>query len=168
MFCRNCANETGPGAVICVRCGVPVGQGYFYCPNCAVAAPPGAAVCMRCGCSLVPVAAGGGKSKMAAGLLAILLSVFGFNFGVHNFYLGYTGKAVTQLCLNVGGWIVYAIVNIIIMPIITALTMGFGAVFYVITAIPLHSTALLIWGVIEGVIILSGRVSTDANGNLLE
>ena len=35
----------------------------------------------------------GGKSKVAAGLLAIFLGAF----GVHNFYLGYTGKAVAQL-----------------------------------------------------------------------
>lgn len=44
------------------------------------------------------------KSKMAAGLLGIFLG----SFGVHNFYLGYTGKAVAQL-------------------LITVLTCGFGA-----------------------------------------
>ena len=36
------------------------------------------------------------KSKMAAGLLGIFLGAF----GVHNFYLGYTTKAVIQLCLT--------------------------------------------------------------------
>ncbi|MDD6236252.1 MAG: NINE protein [Clostridiales bacterium] len=45
------------------------------------------------------------KSKLAAGLLGILIG----SFGVHNFYLGYTGKAVAQL-------------------LITLLTCGFGAV----------------------------------------
>ena len=44
------------------------------------------------------------KSKLAAGLLGIFLG----GFGVHNFYLGYTGKAVAQL-------------------LITLLTCGFGA-----------------------------------------
>ena len=44
------------------------------------------------------------KSKIAAGLLGIFLG----GFGVHNFYLGYTGKAVAQL-------------------LITLLTCGFGA-----------------------------------------
>lgn len=37
------------------------------------------------------------KSKLAAGLLAILVGCF----GVHNFYLGYTGRAVVQLLLTV-------------------------------------------------------------------
>ena len=36
------------------------------------------------------------KSKAAAGLLGIFLGMF----GVHNFYLGYTSKAVIQLCLT--------------------------------------------------------------------
>lgn len=36
------------------------------------------------------------KSKLAAGLLGILLGCF----GVHNFYLGYTGRAVVQLLLT--------------------------------------------------------------------
>lgn len=37
------------------------------------------------------------KSKMLAGLLGIFLGAF----GVHNFYLGYTGKAVAQLLITV-------------------------------------------------------------------
>ena len=36
------------------------------------------------------------KSKMAAGLLGIFLG----GLGVHNFYLGYTGKAVAQLLIS--------------------------------------------------------------------
>ncbi|WP_049758776.1 TM2 domain-containing protein [Renibacterium salmoninarum] len=37
------------------------------------------------------------KSKALAGLLGIFLGAF----GVHNFYLGYTGKAVAQLVITV-------------------------------------------------------------------
>ena len=37
------------------------------------------------------------KSKIAAGLLGIFLGAF----GVHNFYLGYTGKAVAQLLITI-------------------------------------------------------------------
>lgn len=36
------------------------------------------------------------KSKMAAGLLGIFLG----GYGIHNFYLGYTKKAVIQLVLS--------------------------------------------------------------------
>ena len=37
------------------------------------------------------------KSKLAAGLFGIFLG----SFGVHNFYLGFTGKAVAQLLITV-------------------------------------------------------------------
>ncbi len=72
------------------------------------------------------------KSKMAAGLLGIFLGAF----GVHNFYLGYTGKAIAQL-------------------LITLLSCGFLAV------------ASEIWGLIEGILILTGSINVDGNGNKL-
>ena len=69
------------------------------------------------------------KSKMAAGLLGIFLG----SFGVHNFYLGYTGKAIAQL-------------------LITVLTCGFGACIS------------SVWGLIEGILILTGSITVDGNG----
>lgn len=39
----------------------------------------------------------GQKSKVAAGILGIFLGAL----GVHNFYLGYTGKGVAQLLISV-------------------------------------------------------------------
>lgn len=41
------------------------------------------------------------KSMVIAAILAFFLG----SFGVHNFYLGYNGRAVAQLCLTVVGWI---------------------------------------------------------------
>lgn len=38
----------------------------------------------------------GNNSKIVAGLLGILLG----EFGVHNFYLGYTGKGIAQLLIT--------------------------------------------------------------------
>ena len=69
------------------------------------------------------------KSKLAAGLLGIFLG----SLGVHNFYLGYTGKAIAQL-------------------LISLLTCGFGAV------------ASGVWGLVEGILILTGSISKDAKG----
>lgn len=69
------------------------------------------------------------KSKLAAGLFGIFLGTF----GVHNFYLGFTGKAVTQL-------------------LITVLSCGF------------LSPVSGIWGLIEGILILSGDQKKDASG----
>ena len=72
------------------------------------------------------------KSKIAAGLLGIFLG----SLGVHNFYLGYTGKAIAQL-------------------LISLLSCGFLAV------------VSEIWGLIEGIMILTGSIDTDGNGNPL-
>ncbi len=73
------------------------------------------------------------KSKMAAGLLGIFLGTL----GVHNFYLGNTGRAIAQLLISV-------------------LSCGF------------LTPVTYVWGLIEGIMILSGSISTDANGNPLE
>lgn len=104
MFCKNCGAQLNENAAFCVTCGAAAGQGAGYCHNCGNAVAPGAAVCLKCGAALnnaVPNAAasanGAAKSKIAAGLLGIFLGAF----GVHNFYLGYTGKAVAQLLISV-------------------------------------------------------------------
>ncbi len=96
-----------PSAVVCIKCGVAKGAGNRFCPNCGSAVEENAAVCIQCGASLnsAPASGTGQKSKLAAGLLGIFLG----SLGVHNFYLGYTGKAVAQL-------------------LITLLTCGFGGV----------------------------------------
>lgn len=101
MFCRNCGNEMNDEAVVCTQCGVPVGKGSGHCPNCGEEVHPEAVICVKCGAALVapeePKPEKSTKSKLAAGLLGIFLG----SFGVHNFYLGYTGKAVAQLLITV-------------------------------------------------------------------
>ena len=72
MFCNNCGKEIDPSAIVCIHCG------------CAVNKPTNTIE--------------GQKSKLAAGLLAILLGL-----GIHNFYLGFNGKAVAQLILSFCG-----------------------------------------------------------------
>ncbi|OQM49703.1 TM2 domain-containing protein [Bifidobacterium catenulatum] len=68
------------------------------------------------------------KSKIVAGLLGLFLG----GLGVHNFYLGYTGKAVAQLLLTRIGWI------ILIGPIISG-----------------------IWALIESVLILCSSYGSN-------
>ena len=70
------------------------------------------------------------KSKVAAGLLGIFLG----QFGVHNFYLGNTGKAVGQL---VGTIVGYMLLIVIIGIFIIA--------------------GISIWALIEGILILSAQ-----------
>lgn len=125
MYCRNCGKEIDNNAAVCIGCGVAVGQGTNFCPNCGTQTAPDAAVCTQCGVALPrPIPAGEQKSKLTAGLLGIFVG----GLGIHNFYLGYTGKAIAQIALS--------------------LCFGIGA----------------IWGLIEGIMILTGSINTDANG----
>ena len=96
MYCRNCGAAIDPNAVVCVKCGVGVNTGVRYCQNCGSETNPDAEVCMKCGSKLAKAIAGEQKSKLVAGLLALFVG----GFGVHNFYLGYTGKAIAQICLT--------------------------------------------------------------------
>ena len=107
-FCTNCGAELNENQDVCLKCGVRVNK----TPN--ANSDPNA------------------KSKVAAGLLAIFLGCF----GVHNFYLGYTGKAVAQLLITILSCFVLSVVS-------------------------------AVWGLIEGILILTGSINTDANGNPL-
>ena len=109
MFCKNCGAEFQSNeAVMCVKCGVQKGMGVNYCQNCGQTVQPGAEVCLNCGVSVKSqVASADAKSKMAAGLLGIFLGAF----GVHNFYLGYTGKAIAQLLISVLSCFTLAVVS---------------------------------------------------------
>ena len=73
------------------------------------------------------------KSRIAAGLLAMLLGAY----GVHSFYLGNTSRGILQL-------------------LVSALTCGVGAI------------VMFVWGILEGIKILDGRINTDFNGVYLK
>ena len=146
-FCKNCGEQYETDeAVLCVKCGVTKGVGNNYCHHCGKPVTPDTAVCLSCG---VPCNAAGtalatpdnAKSKLAAGLLGIFLGCY----GVHNFYLGYTKKAVTQLVLSIVGIVLSCI--------------GIG-VFLVF--------GVSIWGLVEGIMILCGKVEVDGQGNPLK
>ncbi len=109
-FCTNCGAELNENQDICLKCGVKANKTNGNPAN----NNPDA------------------KSKLAAGLLGIFLGCF----GVHNFYLGNTGKAVAQLLITLLSCFVLSVVS-------------------------------AIWGLIEGILILTGSINTDANGNPL-
>ncbi len=96
MYCKNCGGYMMNGEQACARCGSPAGTGTGYCSNCGLPMEPGHADCTRCGYTEAVAPGPAGKSKIAAGVLAL---VFG-SLGVHNFYLGYTGKGVAQLLIS--------------------------------------------------------------------
>ena len=131
MYCKNCGNEMDPNAAVCIKCGCAKGVGTAYCPNCGQPTMPNAAVCTTCGCALNTAPAANAKSKLVAGLLGIFLG----GLGIHNFYLGYTKKAVAQLLICILG---------------ACLAVG-----------PL---AAGIWGLVEGIMILCGKITVDGQG----
>jgi len=132
MHCRSCGNQLqSEKAAICVKCGTQRGLGTAFCSNCGNPTQKGAAVCLNCGAVLSAFINDEFKSKTTAGLLGIFLG----GLGIHNFYLGYTKKAVIQLIL------------------------GISTVLYPIA---------MIWGLIEGIFILQGKVTMDANGDPLK
>lgn len=136
MFCKNCGQQyVTDEAVMCVKCGVQRGVGSNYCPNCGQPTPVGTQVCMNCGVAVNSATYNvkGDKSKLVAGLLGIFLGAI----GIHNFYLGYTGKGLAQV-------------------LITVLSCG------------ILSIVSAIWGLVEGILILTGSINQDANGNYLK
>ncbi len=67
-----------------------------YCTNCGNELKDGADICLNCGKLVRIEELPTNKSKVSAAMLGIFLGCF----GVHNFYLGYTGKAVIQLLIT--------------------------------------------------------------------
>ena len=97
MFCKNCGTQLQDGAAFCPNCGAPVASEGTQNAETQQAQPqpqphPAPQNAAR-------------KSKLAAGLLGIFLG----GLGVHNFYLGFTKRALIQL-------------------LVSLLTCGFGAV----------------------------------------
>ena len=74
-FCSNCGKDLKEGASFCPNCGSQIGGNANMNMNGTQSAP---------------------KSKMAAGLLGLFLGAW----GIHNFYLGYTSKAITQIIVT--------------------------------------------------------------------
>ena len=132
MYCKNCSNEMDDLASVCVKCGVAKGDVNTFCNNCGDTIHANAEFCTQCGAATNKkvVYEEGQKSKIAAGILGILLGVI----RVHNFYLGYTNKAIAQLLLGTVGIILC----------------GIGPI------------ASGIWGLVEGIMILTGSIDQDA------
>ena len=128
----------------------------MFCPNCGSQNPDNANNCTNCGTSLNnaaqyqqfytnnqlnneygqqgPMNNNGGEQKSK--LVAGLLGILVGSLGVHDFYLGNTRNGVIKLLLTLVGWILC----------------GLG---------PLVAG---IWGLVEGIQILIGKISTDAKG----
>lgn len=110
----------------------------MYCHNCGTQIDDQAVICVHCGVKTA-YAKTIVDPQAKSRLVAGLLGVFIGGFGIHNFYLGYNQKGMVQLLLTVIGWVAF----------------GLGPLVAVI------------WGLIEGIQILTGSIKTDADGREL-
>ncbi len=98
MFCKNCGAQIDDNAVVCTNCGVAVSESF----NNAMV---------------------GSKNKIVAGVFALLLG----NLGIHNFYLGYTKKGITQLLVSLLlSWTIVAPIIIFVWVIYEAVQIFLG------------------------------------------
>jgi len=121
------------------------------CVKCGVARNNGNNFCHNCGQSTnagaqvcvncgVNLAAAGGEQKSK--LVAGLLGIFLGGLGIHRFYLGYTMMGIIQIAVTFG---------------VSIITCGVG------------SFVGPLWGLVEGILILTGNfITTDAKGNPLK
>ncbi len=130
------------------------------CANCGAAVPPNASRCLKCGSFVDPPAStpqpaqvplSGEPAPPAQGppvgeavkskLTAGLLGIFLGSLGIHRFYLGHVGIGVVQLLLTL---------------VLSWVTCGITA------------SAAWIWGLVEGIMILTGGIDRDAQNRPLK
>lgn len=137
MYCRNCGNEINKEAYVCVKCGVQNGKGDKFCPNCGTQVQEGSDVCLNCGVRLNHSA---DSEKGSAG--------GGQNKPKSKITAGILGILVGGLGIHnfYLGYVGKGVAQILL-----SFCCGVGQ----------------IWGMIEGILILTGNIDKDAEGNPL-
>lgn len=127
----------------------------MFCRNCGAPIDAGAQFCIKCGASVETAEAGTVPPLSEPGpagvppsypppagvvpkqkLVAALLGILLGSLGIHRFYLGYNLIGGIQLVLGLLGMLTCGVTTII----------------------------SAIWGIIDGVMILTGSIATDAQG----
>ncbi|MDO5569480.1 MAG: TM2 domain-containing protein [bacterium] len=120
-------------AKFCTECGEELKDGNV-CPKCTKTNAP------KAESKVAETTTTESKSKVVAGILALFFGTL----GVHNFYLGFKSKAITQLVLTIVGFLTSIL--LIGIPIIIGVS---------------------IWVFVEAILLLTGSIKTDADGNTL-
>ena len=95
----------------------------MFCKNCGQEIADNAVVCVNCGVAVKEFPAANAKNKIIAGILALFLG----NLGIHNFYLGYTKKALIQLLVSLLlSWTIIAPIIIFVWVVVEAIQIFMG------------------------------------------
>jgi TM2 domain-containing membrane protein YozV len=102
----------------------------MFCKNCGVEISDKAAICVKCGVANSPIGDSPNKRKR---VVYVLFAVFLGLLGIHNFYAGRKGPALTQLLVTLLiGWTVIPLLVIsiwVLVEICTVVTDGAGNPF---------------------------------------
>jgi TM2 domain-containing membrane protein YozV/RNA polymerase subunit RPABC4/transcription elongation factor Spt4 len=93
VYCRNCGIILPDYTSACAGCGLRPLAGKSHCQQCGSETNEQAVLCVNCGASLSQK---GARSKIVAGVLAILLG----GFGIHKFYLRAWGWGIVYLLFS--------------------------------------------------------------------
>lgn len=133
--------------MFCRNCGTELSENAVVCVKCGVQKGKGTSYCPHCGketsaaaavCLSCGCSVRGGGEKSK--LVSGLLGIFLGALGIHNFYLGYIPKAIIQVLLGTVGCLFF-----FVGPCISG-----------------------IWGLVEGILILTGKINVDGKGNPLQ
>ncbi len=135
--------------MFCSHCGAQTPDGVPFCASCG--APTGAAQPVQQPApepgpapeafapAAVPAQPAAAGVAPKSKMVAALLGIFVGAFGVHRFYLGYNPIGIAQLVLGVLGIVTCGITTLI----------------------------SAVWGLVEGILILTGSINKDAAGRPL-
>ncbi|MBI5215723.1 MAG: TM2 domain-containing protein [Ignavibacteriae bacterium] len=137
--------------MFCRNCGKEINPQAVICVACGAGLNSGKRFCQYCGGETNPLAEICTKCGVRLALpiyeqadkskiAAGLLGIFLGGLGIHRFYLGYTNIAVAQLILGLLG----------------------------IVTCGITSVASCIWGLVDGIMILTGSLNRDAQGRPLK
>ncbi len=159
MFCKNCGKELNQDEMYCSTCGFARGEGNRFCPDCGAEVPyENTNFCTHCGANL----RGNGASQTDNNT-----QNYQGNPGGNNGYTQYNNSnysaphrksrlAAGLLQIFLGGfgigrfYLGYTSTGVYQL-LVSIFTCGIGS----------------IWGFIDGILILTGSVNVDANGNPL-
>ena len=146
MFCQNCGKQVAEQAVTCIGCGCPPRAPGRFCWSCGAEHLPQAVMCVKCGVSLTGTTANASVAGAGVGGIAPRVQC---------------RSRTTAGLLN------------LLLPLV--LVGGVGRLYLGYTGIGVAQLIVGIltcdiggiWSIVDGILILMGRVKTDAKGNPL-